>query len=253
MTEKFSINEIVKVSKNKKLYDLNKEFTNFEVDFMIKSEHPYEFTIVNQNTLDNEDIKYNKVKGGVVSDKITVNDNIFQNHFLIIKTDSELERDVEVSINCRELKYIEKQPTPVPVQTKDDEIHKKLIENYTNDNTIINFIKKYWLYIGISFAVLALIFAFRGNIKNLITSKNNTVTESTSLSSMQQIPSIPQNIQSVSQQPVNAFPTFDNLSVKSESTTSSPVKNVIYQSKVQTNKLNMAPLKNNGFRSIYQI
>lgn len=99
----FVTNEQTKLSKNKKLYDLNKDFTNFEVVFEINAKGPIQFTIINQEALDNSgEIKYNNASGSI-RDKIVINNNQFQNYFLILKAASTEEIDCEIKILSREL------------------------------------------------------------------------------------------------------------------------------------------------------
>ena len=91
-TKKYSLGKI------KQLIDLNGESTNFDVKFKVecKDNSPFQVLVVDQTTLDStEKLEYKNatkvISGNVISDK-----NIFQNHFLILKSDNQCEVDVEI-------------------------------------------------------------------------------------------------------------------------------------------------------------
>jgi hypothetical protein len=257
MPNNFVINEPNKISRNKKLIDLNRDFVNFEAEFSIDSDYPFEFTIVNQATLDNaEKINYNKTQGNV-SDKIRIEDNDFQNYFLVIKNDSQEEKDANIRIRCQELPKSDKNiiPTDVPKdvsteiqrtipkdvqmenfsqpQSNEQEIHRQLIEKYTNSSDY-----RRWMIIGagILFLVLALYFYFKKN-------KSSEVTIQPSAQVIPQQP-IMQMSPQVMPQPIIQ-----------------PIQQVIPQPTPQLEptpninpNINISALKNRtGFRSIYNL
>ena len=98
--------KVYTTSKVQQLIDLNEDLTNFKLRFTLNSKNGEEFdmAIADQYTIDNspEEIVFKKVKntisGTIVSDK-----DIFQNHFLILKSSGENEAQVEVSINKQEI------------------------------------------------------------------------------------------------------------------------------------------------------
>jgi hypothetical protein len=93
-------------SRVQQLIDLNEDLTNFKLRFTLNSKNGEEFdmAIADQYTIDNspEEIVFKKVKntisGTIVSDK-----DVFQNHFLILKSSGENKAEVEVSINKQEI------------------------------------------------------------------------------------------------------------------------------------------------------
>lgn len=84
----------------KKLVDLNNNLTNFELTFVAKSidNKEYEAIVVDQTTLDkNNELNYKKVRGEI-SGKVVSNKNIYQNYFLILRSDTPCSVDVNINI-----------------------------------------------------------------------------------------------------------------------------------------------------------
>jgi len=84
-----------------KLYDLNKNFTNFEIEFLVQAEKPNEqffVYIMPQDQLDKVDLKEIPMKAveGKISGKVSNNNDAYQNYFLILKTDSPEETRVHI-------------------------------------------------------------------------------------------------------------------------------------------------------------
>jgi hypothetical protein len=83
----------------KQLIDINGDTVNFEADFVVsnKEGREFEMLVVDQTTLDNsEKLDYKKVKGQI-SGKVRSDKNVYQNYFLILKSEKPIE--LEVSIN----------------------------------------------------------------------------------------------------------------------------------------------------------
>ena len=85
----------------KKLVDLNGDDINFDIDFRVTSKNgePFIISVVDQNTLDNqEDLEYKEVEDGIISGNVKNNKNVYQNYFLCLKsiTDSDIECNVEI-------------------------------------------------------------------------------------------------------------------------------------------------------------
>jgi|688.fasta_scaffold01108_44 hypothetical protein len=88
------------------LIDLNEDLTNFKLKFTLSSKNGEEFDMVisDQHTIDNSpnELEFKRVKntisGTIVSDK-----DVFQNHFLILKSATEKPAEVEVIINKKEI------------------------------------------------------------------------------------------------------------------------------------------------------
>lgn len=93
------------ITRTNKLIDLNGDKTNFVCSFECRSVNGDDFytAVVDQTTLDNEEdgIPYKKSTNGVVTNTFTSENNIYQNHFLVLKSDDPCE--VVVNINLKEL------------------------------------------------------------------------------------------------------------------------------------------------------
>ena len=89
------------VSKVKQLIDLNGDSVNFEVSFKVSSHNkePFEILVVDQATLDsNPNLQYKSVTDGVISGKVRKDKNVYQNHFIILKSNNPCECDVEIQM-----------------------------------------------------------------------------------------------------------------------------------------------------------
>ncbi len=93
------------IDKINKLIDINKDIPNFKVEFNVKSvnsEDEYYFSIENQTTLDNNsepDWKHITVKqNGEISGDFTIDDEAFQNYFIILKADKPTEVNVNLHV-----------------------------------------------------------------------------------------------------------------------------------------------------------
>ena len=92
------------VGKRAKLYDLNKNYTNFEIEFMVQAENPtasFFIYILPQDQLDKTDVKDLPMKAveGRISGKVSNNNDVYQNYFIILRSDSE--EDIRVSIRTK--------------------------------------------------------------------------------------------------------------------------------------------------------
>ena len=95
-TKKYSVNKV------KQLIDLNGQLTNFDVKFTVtsKDKASFDLLVVDQTTLDSiSNLEYKKIEGGSVSGNITYDKNIFQNHYLILKSDNPVECEVTIERN----------------------------------------------------------------------------------------------------------------------------------------------------------
>jgi len=100
---------VISLSSVKKLLDLNGGSTNFDLTFSAKSLDNSDFyaIIVDQATLDSNVPLDFKLAKGEISANIVFDKNVYQNHFLCLKSDKPC--DVEVMIDKKE---IEPRPTP---------------------------------------------------------------------------------------------------------------------------------------------
>ena len=86
------------LGKIKQLIDLNGDSTNFDLSFTVtcQDETPFKLLVVDQTTLDNTpELEYKETKttisGNIVADK-----NVYQNYFLILKSENPCVVDVEL-------------------------------------------------------------------------------------------------------------------------------------------------------------
>ena len=100
------------LSNIKQLVDLNKDKVNFELDFQVESSEgvPFEALVVTQEMLDSESpLEYQKANG-IISGKIVSDKNIYQNYFLILKSDTPVE--CKVMTNIKDIPANLEQPPP---------------------------------------------------------------------------------------------------------------------------------------------
>ena len=109
-----SITGTYKINQQKQLIDLNGQSVNFDLTFYIVSKNgePFEVLVVDQNTLDsNDNLQYKLVEDGKISGNVVADKNIYQNYYLVIK--SEIECDVQITIDKKD---IPPQPPQIPPQ-----------------------------------------------------------------------------------------------------------------------------------------
>ena len=104
--------KVVTLSKVKQLIDLNENLTNFDITFTAKSVDNSDFyaLVVDQKTLDSNTPLEFKVSKGAISGNIISDNNVYQNHFLCLKSDKP--QQVVVIIDKKEI-----QPSPVVSET----------------------------------------------------------------------------------------------------------------------------------------
>jgi len=91
-----------KINNIKKLIDLNGDLTNFDLNFTAQSKNnePFEAIVVDQSTLDsNEKLEYKMVTDGVISANVNSDKNIYQNYYLLLKSDTPCDVDVSIEVN----------------------------------------------------------------------------------------------------------------------------------------------------------
>jgi hypothetical protein len=87
----------IKLGKIKQLIDLNGDSTNFDISFNVscRDDTPFHLLVVDQTTLDNSpELQYKEVSGSI-NGNIVADKNLYQNHFLILKSENPCEVDVE--------------------------------------------------------------------------------------------------------------------------------------------------------------
>jgi len=85
------------LSNKRQLIDINEDATLFDIDVTVTADSKYEFqaAVVNQTQLDAGDINY-QVFSGNMGVKVKNDKNVYQNHFLVLK--SEKPGNVEVTL-----------------------------------------------------------------------------------------------------------------------------------------------------------
>lgn len=84
------------LDKVRQLVDLNGELTNFVARFIItpKTDAPYEYTIASQTMLDNSETLNFLPAKGPVQKEFSIEEDLYQNHFLVLKSNSPHEVDI---------------------------------------------------------------------------------------------------------------------------------------------------------------
>ena len=98
------------LTKTQQLIDLNGDTTNFDLTFTATSKngHQFDLLVVDQTTLDtNPSLEFKKVVNGTMSGNIVSDKGIYQNYFLILKSDNPCECTVQ--IDKKEIKMKEKE------------------------------------------------------------------------------------------------------------------------------------------------
>lgn len=95
--------ETYQLSERPQLIDLNKHFKNFRLEFRVTSKDPegqFETIVLTQKQLDNTDMKNISMKNaiGQIGGKIVVDNNQYENYFLLLRSKTPLEVQVHVTI-----------------------------------------------------------------------------------------------------------------------------------------------------------
>jgi hypothetical protein len=104
------------LNKMKQLVDLNGDTTNFNLTFTAttKDGSNFDALVVDQTTLDSTpSLEYKKAKG-TISGNIISDKNVYQNYFLLLKSDKPCECDV--TIEKKEIQPAKKESTQQPVK-----------------------------------------------------------------------------------------------------------------------------------------
>lgn len=99
-------NQVYNLSNIKQLIDLNGDIVNFTLSFEVvsKSNKPFDALVVTQEMLDSgEELQYQRAEGSI-NGQITSDKDVYNNYFLILKSDEPNECDVSIEL-------IEIQPT----------------------------------------------------------------------------------------------------------------------------------------------
>ena len=127
------------LGKINQLIDLNGDSVNFDITFTVTCDDdtPFNVLVVDQRTLDNTpDLEYKETKK-VISGNIIADKNMYQNYFLILK--SEKTCSVDVEIVKKELPRTPEPTIPVVPQVKSIPSSRQILKN--DDKTAFNWKK----------------------------------------------------------------------------------------------------------------
>lgn len=127
------------LGKIKQLIDLNGDSTNFDLSFKVscKDETPFNILVVDQTTLDNTpELNYKDAKN-VISGNIVADKNIYQNYFLILKSETPCVVDVEINKN-----ELPKTPN-ITIPSNQNQQHQQHQQNFMTDTQPDNPLKSY--------------------------------------------------------------------------------------------------------------
>jgi hypothetical protein len=87
------------LGKIKQLIDLNGDSTNFDLSFKVtcQDDTPFQLLVVDQTTLDNTPELIYKEANNTISGNIVADKNVYQNYFLILKSEKNCLVDVELT------------------------------------------------------------------------------------------------------------------------------------------------------------
>lgn len=156
-----SIKETYQIGQIMKLIDLNKDITNFDMDFKVTADNKAEFdmAIVDQNTLDEGIVDYNSVNGAI-SGNIRNDKNEYHSYMMALKASKPCTITVETNFQSLPDHIPQHNPIPEPP-----------VKPVEND-------KLQWKYIVIGIIVIAglcLLYYFytRGDPKSSVESTNS--------------------------------------------------------------------------------
>ena len=231
------------LSKIKQLIDLNGDSTNFDLKFKVtcKDDSPFQVLVVDQTTLDNtETLEYKDVTG-VISGNVIADKNVFQNHFLILKSDNQCEVDVEIIKT-----ELPKTPDSVIQQQNQPVLNPQTQPiRHTSQGTS-------WLKIGLIALViigggLLLWYLYKRKSPKTLHNDTHNYIEKHSFSVFNKDSTLPINNSPVNNSPVN------NSSVNNSPVNNSPVNNSpIEKSSVHNSPVHNSPVHNSPIEKFYK-
>lgn len=185
----------VEINSKHQLLDLNADMVNFDLNFKVTSEienDEFEALVLPKTELD----KYNdlnliemKTAPGFIKGNITVNDNIYQNYFLILKKQEGISKaNVQIEIEELENSAHTENNNNTEEGNAQEEGH---------ENSIFSFYHNYFYHILFGL-VVALVgyFYFNSKLFKGVRKLQNVVDESSSLTKtpvIEQLPQVPQS------------------------------------------------------------
>lgn len=147
-------NKMVKLTKYMQLIDLNKELTNFDINFSVKerSGKSFQLAVVDQTTLDSgSDIQYETINGETSANLIS-NKDVYQNYFLCLKTIENKSDNVvvDININGREI------PAETVTNTTQNTTQNTTPQIVKTETGVVAFLKKNWKVIVAVIVLIAI-------------------------------------------------------------------------------------------------
>ena len=99
----------IKLTTVKQLIDLNGDKVNFDLVFEVKTvdNSPFEALVVTQTILDSEEeLKYKNVSEGIISGNIVSDKGIYDNYFILLKANKNVECDINIIIKDIEVNKV---------------------------------------------------------------------------------------------------------------------------------------------------
>ena len=189
------IKNTYKIGKLQQLIDLNQDITNFKAEFKVscKTDKPFMMLVTSQSQLDDPNVnnlEFKEVKG-YIGGNIIADKNIFQNYFVVLKSDDDQEVELEV--------ILEPLPDNIPQQQQHQQQQQPQPQHPSQQTSNIikppepqprkNFLKsKYFIWILVGVAVLALLYLLYTSYYNSSSEKGHSPSPSRSIRSIDNSP-----------------------------------------------------------------
>ena len=132
----------IKLTTVKQLIDLNGDKVNFDLVFEVKTvdNSPFEALVVTQTILDSEEeLKYKNVSEGIISGNIVSDKGIYDNYFILLKANKNVECDINIIIKDIEVNKVfqqQMQKQQIQQQQQQQMQHHQQRENTTKNKSI---------------------------------------------------------------------------------------------------------------------
>lgn len=146
------------LGKIKQLIDLNGDTTNFDLSFNVtcKDDVTFNLLVVDQTTLDTTEVlEYKDVHKGM-SGSIVANENVYQNYYLVLKSDTPCKVEVEITKKILENFVPVSSISSVPLSTEIQESPVSSPTTTENEPSTINWKKIIILAIIIILGIIIL-------------------------------------------------------------------------------------------------
>lgn len=169
-------NKMVKLTKYMQLIDLNKELTNFDINFSVKerSGKSFQLAVVDQTTLDSgSNIPYETINGETSANLIS-NKDVYQNYFLCLKTNENHSDNVVVDININGREIPAETVTDATQNTTQNTATPQIVKAQTG---VVAFLKKNWkviVAVTVLIAIGVFVYFYYFNKSSTVKDDNST-------------------------------------------------------------------------------